>query len=295
MKLINCLSCCSCLHTICIQWIFIPSDILSLSQPNEIPTSSVSALKDICIISLLILVFFIILLYKHVKLRQKTDRKIKIRDQQIIEHKAVNTELSKDKEWLLKEIQDRVKNNLQIVISLLNTQSAYIDNDDALNAIQNSKYRMHAMSLMHQKIYQSDNLSYVDMSCYISELINYIKECFEINNKIRFIVDTSKVNLDLALAIPIGLIINEALSNAVKYAFPKHSKGEIRISLKNTDKNNYKLIIADNGIGFPKDYQFDKRETLGMNLIVGLSNQIDGIFELENENGLKITITFTKN
>ena len=147
-----------------------------------------------------------------------------------------------EKEWLLKEIHHRVKNNLQIVISLLNTQSAYVDNEDALLAIQNSQHRMHAMSLIHQKLYQSDNLANIDMSWYIYELISYMRECFDTDNKINFVLDTEKVYLDVAQAVPLGLIINEAISNAIKYAFPADRKGAVKIVLKNIGYNNYELL-----------------------------------------------------
>jgi two-component sensor histidine kinase len=199
-----------------------------------------------------------------------------------------------EKEWLLKEMHHRVKNNLQIVISLLNTQSAYLENKDALMAIQNSQHRMYAMSLIHQKLYQTDNLSQVDISWYIHELIRYMKESFEIDEKINFVIETQKMYLDIGQAVPMGLIINEALNNAIKYAFPLDRKGEIFISLKNTESNTYQFIIEDNGAGLPDHFEDTKRSSLGMNLMIGLTDQIDGTFDMKNDNGVKIKITFTK-
>jgi len=245
--------------------------------------------------SVVVLILFIMLLYNGFRLKKKKNEELEIQRQQINEQNELNKKMLIEKEWLLKEIHHRVKNNLQIVISLLNTQSAYLDNEDALMAIQNSQHRMHAMSLIHQKLYQSDNLANIDMSWYIYELINYMKECFDTDTKIHFDLDVEKTYLDVAQAVPLGLIINEAINNAIKYAFPLDRKGNVMISLKNIGENNYKLIVTDNGVGLPENFEDTERDSLGMNLMMGLSDQIDGTFDMKNDNGLKITITFTRN
>ncbi|WP_433763559.1 tetratricopeptide repeat-containing sensor histidine kinase [Flavobacterium ginsenosidimutans] len=253
-----------------------------------------TVVKYVFIGSFLVLLLFLLVLYNSFRLKKKKNEELEIQRQQINEQNELNKKMLIEKEWLLKEIHHRVKNNLQIVISLLNTQSAYLDNEDALIAIQNSQHRMHAMSLIHQKLYQSDNLANIDMSWYIHELINYMKECFDTDKNIHFVLEVEKTYLDVAQAVPMGLIINEAISNAIKYAFPEDRKGEVRIVLKNTGENNYKLQIADNGVGLPEDFEEIERDSLGMNLMIGLSDQIDGVFEMKNDNGLKITITFTR-
>jgi two-component system, sensor histidine kinase PdtaS len=120
---------------------------------------------------------------------------------------------------MLKEIHHRVKNNLQIVISLLNTQSAYLDNEDALQALKSSQQRMHSMSLIHQRLYQSDNLAMIDMHWYIQELAGYMRESFGVDRKVQFVLDTEKVELDVIQAVPLGLILNEAISNALSMLF----------------------------------------------------------------------------
>lgn len=226
----------------------------------------------------------LLLLYKQFRLKKKLNA----------QHNVIQKLLC-EKEWLLKEIHHRVKNNLQIVISLLHIQSEYLDNEDALMAIQNSQHRMYAMSLIHQKLYQSDNLANIDMSWYIYELIRYMKEWFDTDAKINFILNTEKVYLDVAQAVPFGLIINEAVNNAIKYAFPLDKKGEVIIELKSNGADNYQLIIADNGVGLPKDFEETERNSLGMNLMMGLTDQIDGIFEMKTQNGLIIKITFARN
>lgn len=265
------------------------------AKVQKIQIQKDTVVKYVFIGSVLVLILFLALLYNGFRIKKKKNEELEIQRQQINEQNELNKKMLIEKEWLLKEIHHRVKNNLQIVISLLNTQSAYLDNEDALLAIQNSQHRMHAMSLIHQKLYQSDNLANIDMSWYVHELINYMKECFDTDTKIKFNLEVEKTYLDVAQAVPMGLIINEAISNAIKYAFPLDRKGEIMISLKNIGENNYELIIADNGIGLPENFDNTENDSLGMNLMKGLSDQIDGTFEMKNENGLNITIVFTRN
>ncbi len=262
---------------------------------QKIQIHNATIVRYVFIGSVVILILFLAFLYNSFRSKKKKNEELEIQRQQINEQNELNKKMLIEKEWLLKEIHHRVKNNLQIVISLLNTQSAYLDNEDALMAIQNSQHRMHAMSLIHQKLYQSDNLANIDMSWYIYELINYMKECFDTDRNILFVLDTEKVYLDVAQAVPLGLIINEAINNAIKYAFPSDRKGEVHVSLKNTEGNQYQLIIDDNGVGLPADFENTERDSLGMNLMIGLSDQIDGIFDMKSDNGLKIKITFTRN
>ena len=262
---------------------------------QEIKIHNDQIIRYVFIGSVVVLVLFLAFLYNSFRSKKKKNEELEMQRQQINEQNELNKKMLIEKEWLLKEIHHRVKNNLQIVISLLNTQSAYLDNEDALMAIQNSQHRMHAMSLIHQKLYQSDNLANIDMSWYIYELINYMKECFDTDTKIHFHLDVEKTYLDVAQAVPIGLIINEAINNAIKYAFPLDRKGNVIISLQNIGGNNYKLLIADNGVGLPENFEDTERDSLGMNLMMGLTDQIDGTFEMKNENGLKITIAFTRN
>jgi two-component sensor histidine kinase len=254
-----------------------------------------TVVRYVFIASVVVLILFILVLYNGFRSKKKKNQQLEIKRQKINEQNELNKKMLLEKEWLLKEIHHRVKNNLQIVISLLNTQSAYLDNEDALMAIQNSQHRMHAMSLIHQKLYQSDNLANIDMSWYIYELISYMRECFDTDQKINFVLDTEKVYLDVAQAVPLGLIINEAINNAIKYAFPSDKKGDVIIELKNTEENNYQLLIADNGVGLPSNFEDTERNSLGMNLMMGLTDQIDGTFEMKNNNGLQIKIAFTRN
>jgi len=273
-------------------------DIKLLTQHGKLQDEKIryaSILRYVFIGGLTLLGVFVGLLYTRARLKQRTNKALQLKQEKINEQNEALKKLLHEKEWLLKEIHHRVKNNLQIVISLLNTQSAYLENKDALNAIQNSQHRMHAMSLIHQKLYQSDNLASIDMSWYIYELVNYLKECFEDSDKqINYEFETEPVELDVTQAVPLGLILNEAISNAIKYAFTTKDNGNINITLAAVSGDIYRLVIADDGVGLPEGFESIERESLGMDLMIGLADQLDGTFELVENNGLTIVITFTK-
>ena len=177
-------------------------------------------------------------------------------------------------------------------MSLLNSQSAYIDNEPALTAIHDSQHRVHAMSLIHQKLYNSENLSSIDMSFYIRELASYLSDSFNTRQRIRFEFDIEPLDLDVSQAVPLGLILNEAITNSLKYAFPNEREGVINVTLSNTSGNQYLLEISDNGIGIPSHLKNKKAGSLGMSLMAGLSEDLDGSFSIEKNNGTVIRILF---
>jgi len=201
-------------------------------------------------------------------------------------------QFNEEKDWLIREIHHRVKNNLQIVISLLNTQSAYLSSGEARDAIKNSQHRMFAISLIHQKLYQADNLSSIDIPLYIYELVNYLKEEYSVDDNVNIKMEMVPLNLDVAYAVPLGLILNEAISNTLKYAFPNANAGELSIRLQSDDQINYHLEIADNGIGLPRKFNLDHQNSLGTNLMAGLSSQLRGILEIKDRNGVVVTLKF---
>jgi two-component sensor histidine kinase len=199
-----------------------------------------------------------------------------------------------EKEWLMKEIHHRVKNNLQIVISLLSTQSNYIDNDIAYNAIRESQHRMQAISLIYQKLYQSENLARVDIRSYIAELVTYLRESFDTDLRIRFELDIVPLDFEVTRAVPLGLILNEAITNAIKYAFPDQRTGKISICLKEDDDKTFLLRIHDDGVGSPVISDIQSRKSLGMSLMHGLSKQLSGNLSVKNEEGMTITVNFSQ-
>ena len=148
-------------------------------------------------------------------------------------------------------------------MSLLNSQSAYIDNEPALTAIHDSQHRVHAMSLIHQKLYNSENLSAIDMSLYMRELASYLADSFNTGQRVRFEYDIGPLQMDVGQAIPLGLILNEAITNSIKYAFPNDREGVIKITLSNSSESQYLLEIADNGIGIPAHLKNKKSRFIG--------------------------------
>ncbi|MDJ1483024.1 histidine kinase dimerization/phosphoacceptor domain -containing protein [Cytophagaceae bacterium YF14B1] len=251
--------------------------------------------KNIVIGGSVMLLLLLGLSYNRYRLKQHSNLQLQIKQAEINEQNELLKKLLSEKEWLLKEIHHRVKNNLQIVISLLNTQSAYLNNEDALQAIRNSQHRMYAMSLIHQKLYQSENMASIDMHWYIQELVLYMQECFSIHSKIHFILDTDSIQIDVVQAVPLGLIVNEAVTNTIKYAFPDQKRGEVRISLKTTSLSLCQLTIKDNGIGLPAGLDIENTESLGMSLMRGLTQQLGGTFQVNSQNGVALQITFEIN
>lgn len=232
------------------------------------------------------------LLFNRYRLKQRSNKQLQLQQEEINRKNNSLEQLVVEKEWLLKEIHHRVKNNLQMVMSLLNTQSAFLENETAVEAIRNSQHRMQAISLIHKKLYQSDNTAMVDMPVYIGEMIDYLKESFSASDHISFNKSIGPVRLDVAHAVPLGLILNEAITNAIKYAFPGNRKGTISITLLPAGDHHFVLTIADNGIGLPPGFDAGKSNSLGMSLMQGLSKQLGCNFTITSNNGTTITINF---
>jgi two-component sensor histidine kinase len=200
--------------------------------------------------------------------------------------------LISDKDWLLKEIHHRVKNNLQIVISLLNTQAAYLKDNAAFEAISDSQNRVHTISLIHQKLYSTGRVSAIPMDVYINDLVQYLSDCFNTAKKgIRFEQDIEPFELEIAQAIPVGLILNETITNAIKYAFDG-SDGRIFIGLRLIKGNEVLLTLADSGKGLVEGFDIEVATTLGMEMIKALCKQLDGKFSVENKGGAAISVIF---
>ena len=195
-----------------------------------------------------------------------------------------------EKEWLLKEVHHRVKNNLHTVICLLESQARYLEND-ALKAIESSQHRIYAMSLIHQKLYQSENVKTIDMSLYLPEFAKYLNDSFGTERQIRFQMDIDPLMLGVSQAIPIALIVNEAITNSIKYAFPGASNGVIGISMHKTQQE-IMLVVTDNGIGIDPVIAATPQESLGLKLMKGLSEDLHASIDIENDRGTKVTILF---
>ncbi len=233
-----------------------------------------------------ILVFLVLaaLFYRQYRQKQRASQLVSVQNIQL-QH------LLKEKEWLLKEVHHRVKNNLHTIISLLESQAVFLEND-ALKAIESSQHRIYAMSLIHQKLYQVDQVKTIDMSRYLPEFIQYLKQSFGTSNKIIFRLEIEPISLDVSVAIPIALILNEAITNAIKYAFPGDRTGYIQVAMFQAGEETV-LEIADNGIGIDENIINQTLNSLGVELMKGLSEDINGRIEFINQDGTKISVRFT--
>ncbi len=219
-------------------------------------------------------------------------------DLDITERKLAETKLKgslREKEVLLQEIHHRVKNNLQVIYSLLDLQSQHIDDQATLDIFLESQNRVRSMALVHEKLYQSEDFATLNFSEYIRNLIDYLFQVYQVNtNCITLEIEVEEVTLNIDTAIPCGLIINELVSNALKYAFPKITMGTIKVALYSNLNNQLTLIVRDDGIGFPANLDFQNVKSLGLQLVNVLTNQIDGILELDRSLGTEFKISFSQ-
>lgn len=200
-----------------------------------------------------------------------------------------------EKEVLLKEIHHRVKNNMQIISSLLNLQSRSVKDENSLEILKESQNRVKSMAMIHESLYRTHNLARINFEKYIQNLVSGLFSSYGINpGTIKTKLDLDDVLLDIDTAIPCGLILNELVTNSLKHAFPKGREGEMNVVLSQEDKNNMKIIVSDNGIGFPENIDFRNTESLGLQLVNTLVGQLKGEIKLEKDNGTKFSINLKK-
>lgn len=196
-----------------------------------------------------------------------------------------------EKEILLKEIHHRVKNNMQIISSLLNLQKEYVDDFEAINVLQESQNRVKTMSIIHEKLYQSDDLTHINIKEYIEKLIKDLLYSYAVSN-VRQILDIKEIKMNIETALPCGLIISELVSNSLKYAYNREDDdNELKLSLT-TIGDKFELIISDNGVGLPPNFDYKNTESLGLQLVNNLVEQLDGEIELDKNNGTQFKIVF---
>jgi PAS domain S-box-containing protein len=200
----------------------------------------------------------------------------------------------KEKEILLKEIHHRVKNNLQIISSILNLQSSFVQDENTLTILQDSRNRIRSMSMIHESMYRTNNFSSIRFSDYLLNIASGLMASYQINEDyVSLKTDLHAVDLVLDQAIPCALIVNELITNSLKYAFPENRKGVITICVKE-NLNIVSLSVEDNGIGFKEGFDFMNTDTLGLQLVISLTEQLDGKLEMKNEDGTKFLIIFDK-
>jgi two-component sensor histidine kinase/Tfp pilus assembly protein PilF len=270
-------------------------DILSLRKQSQLQQKQIAQsnlLKRVTFGSIILLILLLILSVNRYRLKQRNMRQLAVQQKEITDKNVSLQRLLKEKEWLIKEVHHRVKNNLQIVMSLLNTQSNFLESEAALAAIRDSAHRMQSISLIHQKLYQSEYLSLVNMPSYIHELVHYLEDSYRGIRRIYFDMHIAPIDLDVSQAVPMGLILSEAVTNAIKYAFPDDRAGCITISLDYVRPEQLLLVISDNGAGLPDGIDFAAGKSLGVRLIQTFSAQLEGELHIENRDGLTIRLTF---
>jgi two-component sensor histidine kinase len=227
-------------------------------------------------------------------------RKKEISVPAFLERKKIEEQVKsslQEKEVLLKEIHHRVKNNLQIISSLLNLQAEKIEEPEAREKYVESIGRIKSMAIIHELLYRSKNLSTIKIRDYFNELTSFISQTYRLkgNIKVELKFDILKESIDISKAIPCGIILNEILSNAFKYAFPDNRKGKILIEFTGTGKNRYKLKVSDNGVGISSGINLVNPDTLGLQLISSLVEQLDGKIKVDRKKGTIFTIVFSSN
>lgn len=194
---------------------------------------------------------------------------------------------------MLQEIHHRVKNNMQVVSSLLNLYSSNIQDKEIRLMFQECRSRSRSMSLLHDRLYQSEDLANIDFSPYLNTLVADLFRMHQVDpSGIRLETELGHLELDINRAIPCGLIINELVSNSLKHAFPDQRGGTIRIRMETKDRGGIRLIVSDNGIGLPVHMDFRRTDSLGMRLLNDLVRQIDGTIHLESGEGTSFQIDF---
>ncbi len=222
-------------------------------------------------------------------------------ENEVVERKRAEEEVMeslKEKEVIMKEIHHRVKNNMTVVSSLLRLQSTRVKDEHYKAMFNDSVSRIKTMASIHEKLYQSEDLSKIIFSDYIKDTVNNIYQSYRPGSNIKLVTDIQEIALSISAATPCGLIVNELITNSMKYAFPATAdrpegmEGEIRVFLHKNDKDEIELKVADNGVGMPEGIDFRNTDSLGLTLVNALVRQLQGEIELNRENGTGFVITF---
>jgi len=193
---------------------------------------------------------------------------------------------------LLEEVHHRVKNNLQVISSLLGLQARAISDPETRKKFEESKYRIQSMALLHEHLYQSDDLARIDFAEYIKRLAEQLFSVYGSSKRIRLVTDLEPLHFDLDTAVPCGLIVNELLSNALKYGFPKGRTGTVRLELRHAGSAAVRLVVEDDGAGLPVGFDWKNSSSLGLRLVRTLAEQIGGRVEQRGTRGTAFAILF---
>lgn len=241
-----------------------------------------------------------------IRWQQWTDRAIFDDRGELLEYQSVArdvTELKKaeerlreslmEKEVLLREIHHRVKNNLQVMASLLNLQSDAVKDDKHLNIFKDAESRIWSMALVHETLYQSKSLALIKVKEYMESLVDELFSSYgDLGGRVHINIDVADVSFGIDTAVPLGLIVNELVSNAFKHAFPQHKQGLIRVGFRRVNDNEYELSVSDDGVGMSSTGEPDRETSFGLHLVKALVRQLSGELEMRGNNGTQFVITF---
>ena len=198
----------------------------------------------------------------------------------------------REREVLLEEIHHRVKNNLQVITSLLGLQARSIKDPGTRKKFEESRYRIQAIAILHEILYESASLAEIDFADYIRRLTEHVVRSYGASERIRMRIQLDPLYCHRDVASPCGLIVNELLSNAFKYAFPGAKSGEVRVELRRGPERRIQLLVADNGTGLPPDVNWETSPTLGLRLVRSLTRQIEANVEVDSHNGTAFSMSF---
>jgi PAS domain S-box-containing protein len=198
-----------------------------------------------------------------------------------------------EKELLLREVHHRVKNNMQVISSLLAMQSTSGD-PQVRERLDESQHRIRTIALIHEQLYQSTEVAHIDVRSYLDVLANHLLQTFGMADRIELVQDIAPLDVDLDQSLACGLIVNELLTNALKYAFPDHRRGTIRLSLRERADGTRVLEVADDGRGMPSPTPGEARKTLGTSLVAQLARQLRGRVEIDGSQGTTVRIVFAR-
>ena len=247
--------------------------------------------QTIYIVALTIGALLLGLLYRNYRLKKRSNQKLKALNGELADKNALLDQRNAENVLLLKEIHHRVKNNLEMVKSLIALQSAQIDDPATKEAMIASQNRVQSMGIIHQKLYQGTNLGSIEMKDYFINLSEGILDSFNAEERVKIECAMDKLELDVDTAVPIGLIVNELLTNAIKYAFPEQQQGAINISMEKDRDQNLKLEVKDNGVGKTAGLA-PKGTGFGSQLIQLLTRQLNGKMKEYSEKGTRVEFYF---
>ncbi len=252
-------------------------------------------LAFILIIGFLAVLTLVRFLYIENKKRRKANQSLEEYNEELSKKNIIIHQALQDKEVLIREIHHRVKNNLQIISSIINLQRIRIDNPAIESVFNEMQRRIMAISSIHHKLYQGDSVSLINMKEYLTEIVDSIHQAFDDQGmEVIYQISIQNIKLDIDVAVSLGLIVNELVTNAYKYAFKPGNKNHLTIDLIVTGIHQFQLIVGDSGPGLPEGFVIDKSESLGMRMVSLLTRQLKGTIKIQNQNGAILVIEFNE-